>query len=67
VTGEFKLHLSNLTQYAKRRGAKRVILFVNHAPCHKAKKVEKFIHGHPVLGLKMLTKRGQTSTQWRGW
>jgi hypothetical protein len=43
-TGEFKLHLSNLTQYAKRRGARMVMLFVGHAPCHKTKKVEKFIH-----------------------
>jgi hypothetical protein len=66
-TGEFKLHLSNLTQYAKRRGARMVMLFVDHAPCHKTKKAEKFIREHPVLGLKMLIKRGQTSTQWRGW
>lgn len=29
---EYKLHLSNLIQHAKRRGAKKVILFVDHAP-----------------------------------
>ena len=54
---EYKLHLSNLLQHAKRRGAKRVILFVNHAPCHKTKKVERFIREHPVLRVKLLPKR----------
>jgi len=29
---EFKLHLSNVIQYARRRGASKVILFVDHAP-----------------------------------
>ena len=54
---EYKLHLSNLLQHAKRRGAKRVILFVDHSPCHKTKKVERFIREHPVLRVKLLPKR----------
>ena len=41
---EYKLHLSNLLQHAKRRGAKRVILFADHAPCHKTKNVKKIHH-----------------------
>jgi len=36
-------------------GEKRVIFFADHIPCHKAKKVEKFIREHPVLR-KMLPK-----------
>ncbi|MDG6924963.1 MAG: transposase [Nitrososphaerota archaeon] len=54
---EYKFHLSNLLQYAKRRGAKKVILFADHAPCHKTKNVKKFIREHPVLKVKMLPKR----------
>jgi hypothetical protein len=38
-SGEFKLHISNVTQYAERHGEMRVILFVCHAHCHKTKKV----------------------------
>jgi hypothetical protein len=54
---EYKLHLSNLLQYAKRRDAKRVILFADHAPCHKTKNVKKFIKEHPMLRVKLLPKR----------
>jgi hypothetical protein len=54
---EFKLHLSNVMQYARRRGAKKVILFVDHAPCHKTGNVKKFIREHPMLKVKMLPKR----------
>lgn len=54
---EFKLHLSNLLQHAKRRGAKKVILFVDHAPCHKTKNVRKFIRDHPMLRVRRLPKR----------
>lgn len=54
---EFKLHLSNVLQYAKRHGASKVILFVDHAPCHKTKNVKKFIREHPMLKVKMLPKR----------
>ena len=54
---EYKLHLSNLLQHAKRGRAKRVILFVDHAPCHKTNKVERFIREHPVLRVKLLPKR----------
>jgi DDE superfamily endonuclease len=54
---EYKLHLSNLLQYAKRRDAKRVILFTDHAPCHKTKNVKKFIKDHPMLRVKLLPKR----------
>jgi hypothetical protein len=55
---EYKLHLSNLLQHAKMRRAKKVILlFVDHAPCHKTKNVERFIREHPILEVKMLPKR----------
>jgi hypothetical protein len=53
---EYKLHLSNLLQYAKRRDAKKVILFADHAPCHKTKNVKKFIKEHPMLRVKLLPK-----------
>ena len=56
-SGKFKLHLSNLIQYARRRGARRVILFVDHALCHKTKNVKKFIRDHPILSVKRLPKR----------
>lgn len=54
---EYKLHLSNLLQHARRREAKKVILFVDHAPCHKTKNVKKFVREHPMLKVKMLPKR----------
>jgi len=54
---EYKLHLSNLLQHAKRRGAKRVVLFADHAPCHKTKNVKRFIREHPMLRVKLLPKR----------
>jgi hypothetical protein len=54
---EYKLHLSNLLQHARRRGAKKVILFADHAPCHKTKNVETFIREHPTLKVKLLPKR----------
>lgn len=54
---EFKLHLSNVMQYARRRGARKVVLFVDHAPCHKTRNVKKFIREHPMLKVKMLPKR----------
>jgi hypothetical protein len=54
---EFKRHLSNLLQYAKRHRAKRVVLFVDHAPCHKTKNVKRFIRAHPILRVKRLPKR----------
>jgi hypothetical protein len=34
-----------------------VILFADHAPCHKTKNVKKFIREHPILKLKLLPKR----------
>lgn len=54
---EFKLHLSNLIQCANRRRAKKLILFVDHAPCHKTKNVKKFIRQHRILKVKLLPKR----------
>ena len=63
---EFKMHLSNLLQYAKRHGVKRIILFVDHAPCHKAKNVRRFIREHPELKKKLLPKRAPhlNPTEW---
>lgn len=58
---ECKLHLSNLLQHAKRRGAKRVILFADHAPCHKTKNVKRFVRQHPMLRVKLLAKRAPNS------
>jgi transposase len=54
---EYKLHLSNVLQHAKRRGAKRVILFADHAPCHKTKNVKRFIRQHQILKVKLLPKK----------
>jgi transposase len=63
---EYKLHLSNVLQHARRRGAKRVILFADHAPCHKTKNVKRFVRRHPVLRVKLLAKRRPTPTRSRG-
>jgi hypothetical protein len=54
---EYKLHLSNLIQHAKRRKARKVVLFTDHAPCHKTKNVKRFIREHPMLKVKLLPKR----------
>ena len=54
---EFKLHLSNILQYARRHHIKKIILFLDHAPCHKTKTVKNFIRKHPVLKTKRLPKR----------
>ncbi|MDG7024688.1 MAG: transposase [Nitrososphaerota archaeon] len=63
---EFKLHLSNLVQYAKRHGVKKVILFADHAPCHKTKNVRRFIREHPILKVKRRPKRAPklNPTEW---
>ena len=63
---EFKRHLSNLLQYAKRHRVKRVILFADHAPCHKTKNVRRFIRDHPILSVKRLPKRAPklNPTEW---
>lgn len=60
------MHLSNLLQYAKRHGVKKVILFVDHAPCHKTKNVRRFIREHPELKRKLLPKRAPdlNPTKW---
>lgn len=54
---EFELHLSNVMRYAQRRGARKVILFVDHAPCHKTKNVKRFVRERQMLKVKMLPKR----------
>lgn len=56
-SAEFKHHLSNLISYAERHRAKKVILFIDHAPCHKTRNVKKFIRKHPVLKIRLLPKR----------
>ena len=51
-----------------RRGTdvKKVILFVDHAPCHKTKNVRRFIREHPILSVKRLPKRAPklNPTEW---
>ena len=54
---EFKLHLSNILQYARRHHIKKVILFLDHAPCHKTKNVNRFVRTHPILKVKWFPKR----------
>lgn len=67
---EFKLHLSNLVQYAGRHGIKkRIILFVDHAPCHKAKNVRRLIHSgrkYGIIRMRLLPKRAPklNPTEW---
>jgi len=63
---EFKLHLSNVLQHAKRQGVKKLILFIDHAPCHKTKNVRRFIRRHGVLKSKLLPKRAPklNPTEW---
>jgi deoxycytidylate deaminase len=63
---EYKLHLMNVIQHAKRRGAKKVILFMDHAPCHKTKNVRKFIRDHEILTTRLLPKRAPqlNPTEW---
>ncbi len=58
---EYKLHLSNLIQHAKRHGAKNAILFADHAPCRNTKNVKRFIRQHPMLKVKLLAKRAPNS------
>lgn len=55
---EFKLHLAHLYQHMKRRGAKGVILFMDHAPCHKTKTVKRLIRRYGMMiRPKLLPKR----------
>jgi transposase len=54
---EFKLHLLNILQHAKRHGAKGVIIFIDHAPCHKTKHVRRFVREHEALKTRLLPKR----------
>jgi hypothetical protein len=45
---------------------KKVILFADHAPCHKTKNVRRFIRDHPILSVKRLPKRAPklNPTEW---
>ena len=63
---EFKLHLSNVLQHAKRHGTKKVILFMDHAPSHKTKNVRSFIRRHEVLRSRLLPKKAPqlNPTEW---
>jgi len=54
---EFKFHLSNLFQYAKRRGSKRVILFLDHANYHKTKTVKRLIRRYRIFRVRLLPKK----------
>jgi hypothetical protein len=54
---EFKRHLANLIGYAERHGMRKIILFVDYAPCHKTANVRRFIREHPILKIKLLPKR----------
>jgi hypothetical protein len=55
---EFKHHLSNVLQHAKRLGAKKIIVFVDHATCHKSPGTKRFIRNHKsILKVKLLAKR----------
>jgi hypothetical protein len=58
-----KQHLSNIIQYGKRHAAKKIILFIDHAPCHKTKKVNRFIRAHPILKIRMLPKKEGSEPQ----
>jgi hypothetical protein len=50
----------------KRQDVKRLILFIDHAPCHKTKNVRRFIRDHPILSVKRLPKRAPklNPTEW---
>lgn len=55
---EFRHHLSNVLAHAKRLRAKKLILFVDHATCHKAPESKKFMREHrSILKVKFLAKR----------
>lgn len=55
---EFKHHLSNVLQHAKRLGAKKIVMFVDHATCHKSPGTKRFIRNHKsILKVKLLAKR----------
>ncbi|MDG6937971.1 MAG: transposase [Nitrososphaerota archaeon] len=50
---EYKLRPSNLLQRVK-----RIIIFADHAPCHKTKNVKKLIRERrSVLRVKLLPKK----------
>jgi hypothetical protein len=63
---EFKLHLSNVLQRAKRHCAKSVILFIDHPPCHKTKYVRRSVREHKALKTRLLPKRAPqlNPTEW---
>lgn len=63
---ELKLHLSNLLQYAKRHGVKTIILFMDHAPCHKTKTVKRLIRRYKIIKAKLLPKKAPelNPTEW---
>ncbi len=63
---EFKLHLSNVLQHAKRHGVKRIILFMDQAPCHKTSNVRRYMRVHGILRSKLLPKRAPklNPTEW---
>ncbi len=55
---EFKHHLSNVLQHATRLGAKKIVMFVDHATCHKSPGTKRFIRNHKsILKVKLLAKR----------
>jgi len=55
---EFKHHLSNVLEHAKRLRAKKLVLFIDHASFHKTENVKKFIRNHrSILKVKRLPKR----------
>ena len=58
---EFRRHLSHLVADARRRGLKKIILFIDHASAHKTAQVKKFFKDHPMLVPKFLPKKDPNS------
>lgn len=56
---EFKLHIANVFQHARRHSIKRIILFIDHAPCHKTETSKRFVRHYDdvIIKPKLLPKR----------
>lgn len=64
---EFKLHIANVFQHAKRHSIRCIILFVDHAPCHKTETSKRFVrHYGGAIKTKLLPKRAPklNPTEW---
>jgi hypothetical protein len=63
---EFRKHVSNVFQHAKRHGTKKLVLFMDHAPCHKTQASRRLIRRYGIIRARLLPKRAPklNPTEW---